>query len=647
MVRFDSESSSSSSSSSSFSCLSSSRQKYDVFLSFRGEDTRKNFTDHLYAALKRRGIITFRDDEKLKVGEAIAPELFKAIRESWCSVVVLSEGYAFSSWCLEELSEIMQQKNDRGHKVFPIFYHVDPSDLRKQRGKVKEAFAKHERILEDSRGEKIQRWRLALTQVANIKGWHLNERFVISDVWEGNGIISRLLPQKKVLIVIDDADNIQHLLCLIGKRGRLGLGSRIIITTRDEHLLQIYGVDVVYKPMELNAKEALRLFSLKAFRSETPSLSTRENLGSFLSGGWDEAQWRSAIERLKKESKKKIVDKLRISFDESKKKIVDKLRINFTMVFIVYTDFQATEAVQGIASGRTGVQSKTLALSADAFLKMKRLRVLRVFNAPTPSSRDLNYLSNELRLLEWHGYPFKSFPSTFHPENLPLPMLRSVDLKGCENLVKTPDFSMVPNLESLVLEGTRIADFHPSLMFLRRLKILSLKDCKSVRSFPSKIGKESLETLILSGCSKIKRIPETVGEMECLRELCLDETAIKELPSSVGHLRSLELLSLNGCSKLETIPDSIGGCQLLENLNLCGCSKIENLPENLQQIKSLKRLDLSETDITSLPAFILLDKRGSIHKPTQGINFSFIIYLPKIFQHIFHMTAIFLIMQSS
>ncbi|KAK8527402.1 hypothetical protein V6N12_054615 [Hibiscus sabdariffa] len=313
------------------------------------------------------------------------------------------------------------------------------------------------------------------------------------------------------------------------------------------------------------------------------------------------------------------------------------------MLFSVYADFQATEAVQGIASGRMGVHNKTLALSADAFLKMKRLRVLRVFNAPTPNSRDLNYLSNELRLLEWHGYPFKSFPSTFHPENLvalllpysriqklwkpstPLPMLRSVDLKGCENLVKTPDFSMVPNLESLVLEGTRIADFHPSLMFLRRLKIFSLKDCKSVRSFPSKIGNESLETLILSGCSKLRRIPETVEEMECLRELCLDGTAIKELPSSVGHLRSLELLTLDGCSKLETLPNSIGGCQLLENLNLCGCSKLENLPENLQQIKSLKRLDLSETAITALPAFIFhmkslewLSFKGCKGPPSRG-----------------------------
>ncbi|KAI9215660.1 hypothetical protein POPTR_T002968v4 [Populus trichocarpa] len=32
---------------------------YDVFLSFRGEDTRKTFTDHLYTALVQAGIHTF------------------------------------------------------------------------------------------------------------------------------------------------------------------------------------------------------------------------------------------------------------------------------------------------------------------------------------------------------------------------------------------------------------------------------------------------------------------------------------------------------------------------------------------------------------------------------------------------------------
>ena len=36
------------------------RWKHDVFLSYRGEDTRNSFTDRLYTALKQKGILTFK-----------------------------------------------------------------------------------------------------------------------------------------------------------------------------------------------------------------------------------------------------------------------------------------------------------------------------------------------------------------------------------------------------------------------------------------------------------------------------------------------------------------------------------------------------------------------------------------------------------
>ena len=56
--------------------------KYDVFLSFRGEDTRKNFVDHLYHALMDKGIYTYRDDENIQKGKRIRDDLFKSIEDS-------------------------------------------------------------------------------------------------------------------------------------------------------------------------------------------------------------------------------------------------------------------------------------------------------------------------------------------------------------------------------------------------------------------------------------------------------------------------------------------------------------------------------------------------------------------------------------
>uniref|UniRef100_A0A2K1R5T8 TIR domain-containing protein n=1 Tax=Populus trichocarpa TaxID=3694 RepID=A0A2K1R5T8_POPTR len=146
---------SSSSSASSSSYSSSKPWIYDVFLSFRGEDARKNFTDHLYFALKDAGINTFRDDNGLRRGEDISTELLQAIQKSRISVIVFSRNYANSRWCLEELVKIMECRRSFRQLVFPIFYDVDPSDVRKQTGSFAEAFAGHEEmfVLQTDKGK--------------------------------------------------------------------------------------------------------------------------------------------------------------------------------------------------------------------------------------------------------------------------------------------------------------------------------------------------------------------------------------------------------------------------------------------------------------------------------------------------------------
>ncbi|KAL7217222.1 hypothetical protein ACSBR1_029019 [Camellia fascicularis] len=150
-----------------------SRWTYDVFLSFRGKDTRDNFVSHLYAALALKGIHTFKDDEKLERGKEISPELRKAIRESRFSIVVLSKNYASFRWCLDELVEILECSNTT---VYPIFYHVKPSEVRSQtepsqtgrfRDESEKLVSKHG----DLGIEKVQKWRNALEQVAKLSGW--------------------------------------------------------------------------------------------------------------------------------------------------------------------------------------------------------------------------------------------------------------------------------------------------------------------------------------------------------------------------------------------------------------------------------------------------------------------------------------------
>ena len=149
--------------------------KYEVFLSFRGVDTRRGFTDHLYAALQRKGILTFRDDEELERGKSISPELLKAIEESRFTIVIFSRNYAFSTWCLVELAHIVKCMRERKLTIWPIFYDVDPSDVRKQTGTFGQAFNDHEKRFKDNI-KMVEMWRAALREVANLSGWHLQDR---------------------------------------------------------------------------------------------------------------------------------------------------------------------------------------------------------------------------------------------------------------------------------------------------------------------------------------------------------------------------------------------------------------------------------------------------------------------------------------
>ncbi|XP_034198236.1 TMV resistance protein N-like, partial [Prunus dulcis] len=163
---------------------SAPQPNHDVFLSFRGEDTRLSFVSHLYHELQLRGIKTFKDDPKLERGTPIS-ELFNAIEESRLAIVILSPNYASSSWCLDELTKILQCMKSKS-TVLPVFYHVDPSDVRKQTGSFACAFAEHEeRFREDVEGVKC--WRAALTEVANLSGFDSKnecERRLIENIVE-------------------------------------------------------------------------------------------------------------------------------------------------------------------------------------------------------------------------------------------------------------------------------------------------------------------------------------------------------------------------------------------------------------------------------------------------------------------------------
>ncbi|KAL8128303.1 hypothetical protein AgCh_015042 [Apium graveolens] len=194
------------------SCSSSSSSApptWDVFLSFYGKDTRNGFTSHLYSALDQQGILTFRDDPALDKGQEISSALLEAIKQSKIFIVVLSENYARSTWCLNELVQILKCKTTE-FQVIPVFFYVDPTDVRYQKGSFREALDGHKRRHSVAM---IEKWKSALSEIAALSGHHLrkeankNESDTIQDIVRNvaTRAYTTVSHQEKYLFGIDSA----------------------------------------------------------------------------------------------------------------------------------------------------------------------------------------------------------------------------------------------------------------------------------------------------------------------------------------------------------------------------------------------------------------------------------------------------------
>ncbi|KAF5449754.1 hypothetical protein F2P56_030168 [Juglans regia] len=153
----------------SVSSTSTFRLRWDVFLSFRGEDTRYTFINTLYKSLEESGVRIFKG---LRGGDEIKPVLFEAIEYLATSIAIISSNYASSHWCLEELSKICEYRR----LLLPVFYRVNPLDVRRHKGPFEENLRNHEKTYEE---DKVRCWRRAMEKAGATIGWPFDKRWYI------------------------------------------------------------------------------------------------------------------------------------------------------------------------------------------------------------------------------------------------------------------------------------------------------------------------------------------------------------------------------------------------------------------------------------------------------------------------------------
>ncbi|GLJ34191.1 hypothetical protein SUGI_0687230 [Cryptomeria japonica] len=149
-------------------CVASSsgmkQQSWDVFINHHGDDVKHTVASRIYNHLHARGLRVFLDQNELELGEFFPRALEQAIRSASIHIAIFSKNYARSAWCLAELAIMVET----GTTIIPVFYHVQPSDLRWAvggTGEYADAFSEHEKKGRYP-SEDLQRWKVALQQVS-------------------------------------------------------------------------------------------------------------------------------------------------------------------------------------------------------------------------------------------------------------------------------------------------------------------------------------------------------------------------------------------------------------------------------------------------------------------------------------------------
>ncbi|MED6170781.1 hypothetical protein PIB30_034357 [Stylosanthes scabra] len=720
--------------------------KYDVFLSFCGIDTRNTFIDHLYRNLTQKCIYAFKDDQQLQRGESVPLQLMEAIKHSRAAIVVFSTNYAASTWCLDEMAAIADRHRESTQLVIPIFYDVDPSDVRKQKGPYWDAFISHAcRFRRDLR--KVLRWKIAMTYLANLTGHDIRDKrettqiecitrvliekldhkfspyiddligiqphieelerrlelnsneandVRILGIWGMGGIgktthakvlydkisyafdaccfiedVSKLYTDhgpdsaptevrkailrqtvqeekletqspnhitsilhkrlcnstipKKVLIVLDNVDEATQWSAL-GLR-LLGRGSRVIIITRNKHILNVCGADAIYEVPLLNDNDALELFLRKAFRNGIPkpkiiSDITREILDyaqslplaieelGYALYDVEEKSWKDALESWRNYPKKNVMNVLQKSYDQ--------LNENEGKIFLDIACFFAgkrKDFVEHILSSRVdqsylaiqNIRKNSLITIKNQEIHMHKMlqelgkkiargdhstepkywtRLWRVKDLEEALMSNMEENKNEAIVLDDRAdvttYSHLRIQGLFEMKKLALLILHFQNFPEPSNFPNLQNakmryllwhgypFSSFPifiwrNLVELNLPNSRIQRLWDGIQFVPNLKRMDLRNSKLTIT-PNFLCCRGLVRLDLTGCRNLIEVHESIGLLRDLDYLSLRDCSSLAFLNfgSNCQLISLRTLLLSGCTNLRDTPDLTG----LSNLSV-------------------------------------------------------------------------------
>ncbi|KAL4580663.1 hypothetical protein LXL04_016864 [Taraxacum kok-saghyz] len=485
----------------------------------------------------------------------------------------------------------------------------------------------------------------------------LNDKdMIISGVRDGKNIMKRRMSGRKVLIALDDVDDIEQLEALAGELEWFTPGSRIIVTTRDEQVLLSHGVTLIHGVSQLSNEEAVCLFSKYAFRREGPvpgyeELSiqvvryasglplTIKVLGSQLFGK-DKPEWEDVLQRLKTIPLSKTLEILKLSYTalecDHKEIFLDvACRLKGQQKDIVIRRLERCGYFAKI--GLRVLQQKSLITiysvwDDDEYVGMHdhieemAMNIVRGSHPDMPHKHSRlwkrdeieHILANDLVRIKFISKLEKSKTYT----NFMVTMLqgteetRYIEFNGWN---VRPDIIMngIGKMKALrffevyIRYLDKFIDWHKIIDF----KIYSFPDALRYlcfenypfRCLPKTFQANNLVTLEMPRSNLILLWEEGEHKVrDKLRFLDLSWSKLRTLDLRVTP--NIETLDLSGCNDLVDLPDGMWTLKHLKSLTLIRCQLLDKLPEDFCRSGCLEKLDFTFTNIKHLPDSICMLK---------------------------------------
>uniref|UniRef100_M4DII4 TIR domain-containing protein n=1 Tax=Brassica campestris TaxID=3711 RepID=M4DII4_BRACM len=646
------------------------RLKFDAFLSFRGEETRHNITKRIYDALNvKEKFRVFRDNDGLEGGgDETSPNIVEAMKDSAASVVV---SYALHVRNVSETPEnsvdedmielvvksVLAQVSNTPEKVGeytvglesrvedlmnlvelkPSCDDVQILGLYGMGGIGKTTLAKafynkiiaefeHRVFISNVRENSSDQDGLLNLQKSFIKAL-LRSVPEIEDANGGREKIRTSVHEKKILVVLDDVDNVDQVDALVGEKSWYGEGSLIIITTRDEEILSRLSVNQKYEVNCLTEMQALKLFSYHSLGKEEPTenlmeLSKKivkitgllplaiEVFGSHL---YDkkEHEWLTELEKLKSTQPGDLQTVLALSFksldDEEKTVFLDiaclflKMEIKKEEVIDVLKGcgFKAEAAlnvlrqkslVKFLADETIWMHDQIRDMGMQIDLKehhgdletrgrlWDRGEIMNVLNYKKGSSSIQGIVLDFKKKLARDPSAEDIALRTLHDK----PGIRSVFSYLKNKFVKFPAEEKPKSSEITI----PVEPFVP----MKKLRLLQINHVElegDLKLLPSE-----LKWIQWRGCP-LKDVPPIFLARK-LAVLDLADSGIRRVQSL--HRKemdgNLKVVNLRGCHSLEAIPD-LSNHKSLEKLILERCMLLVKVPRSVGNLSKLLQLDFS------------------------------------------------------